>query len=428
MIAFCPGLNRSWHWALICLVAWSLPLAAHAGEFTLTIGPAAEDRGPIPIRASLDLPADCADCRAVELQDANGKSLVGQLAAPGLLDPVAAEQRPNTRVLWLIAPELKSGQTLTLSGRLSKQPAAADPAAVHSWQDTPGEYLELRFGDRPALRYMYHALDETTPASREQTYKVYHHLFDSTGRTLLTKGPGGLYTHHRGLFFGFNKISYGDGKTADTWHCTGDTYLSHERVLASEAGPVLGRHRLLIDWHGPSKEVFAHEEREMTLYPIGTGQLVEFASRLRTTAGPIKLDGDPQHAGFQFRAAAEVAETTKGETYYLRPDGAGKPGETRNWPDQKEHINLPWNAMSFVVGGQRYTATYLDRPQNPKEARFSERDYGRFGSYFVYDLTEDRPLELNYRVWVQPGELTVAGAAMHSVNFVNPIPAKVAWK
>ena len=65
------------------------------------------------------------------------------------------------------------------------------------------------------------------------------------------------------------------------------------------------------------------------------------------------------------------------------------------------------NAMSFVAGGKRYTAAYLDRPDNPKEARYSERTYGRFGSYFEYDLDEGKPLELSYRFWLQDGEMTV---------------------
>lgn len=409
-----------------CFIFCSAAAAADR-SLELTIGPAAQDRVQAPVRARIEVPPELAGCRTIELKDAAGKTYGGQLTAPALLDP-EADSGKNARVLWLIAPELKAGQPLTLSGTLSTDAPAHDTDRTFSWHETPGEPIDLRSGGRPALRYMRQPLDETTPASREQTYKVYHHLFDPTGQTLLTKGPGGQYTHHRGLFYGFNKISYGDGQTADTWHCTGDAHLSHEKVVAAEAGPVLGRHRLLIDWHGPGKEVFAHEERELTLYHVAGGQLVEFASRLRTAAGPVKLDGDPQHAGFQFRAANEVAESTKAETYYLRPDGPGKPGETRNWPDQKEHVNLPWNGMSFVVGGQRYTAIYLDRPQNPKEARFSERDYGRFGSYFVHELTAEHPLEINYRVWLQPGEMTVPAAAAQSVNFVEAVPAKVEWK
>ena len=89
------------------------------------------------------------------------------------------------------------------------------------------------------------------------------------------------------------------------------------------------------------------------------GTLVDWRSKLTSKVDePVQLDGDPQHAGFHFRADQEVAATTKAETYYLRPDGKGRPGETRNWdPKTKQGpVNLPWDAMSFVVGGKRYTA------------------------------------------------------------------------
>src|SRR5439155_11326127 len=112
--------------------------------------------------------------------------------------------------------------------------------------------------------------------------------------------------HHRGIFYGFNRISYGNGKTADVWHCTNGAYQEHDRFLSSEAGPVLGRHRLAISWHGQDKQAFAEEDRELTAYHVPGGQLVEFASRMIPAAGPLMLDGDPQHAGVQFPADNEV--------------------------------------------------------------------------------------------------------------------------
>jgi hypothetical protein len=155
---------------------------------------------------------------------------------------------------------------------------------------------------------------------------------------------------------------------------------------------------------------------------------VEFASRLEPVVSPVRLDGDPQHAGFQFRADNEVSAVTKKQTYYLRPDGPGKPGETRNWDpkSKKGPTNLAWNAMSFVLGGQRYTVAYLDKPTNPKEARFSERDYGRFGSYFEYDLTAEKPLRLNYRLWVIAGEAAGADVEAHSAAFTAPATTTLA--
>ena len=159
---------------------------------------------------------------------------------------------------------------------------------------------------------------------------------------------------------------------------------------------------------------------------MAEGRLIEFASRVTTDRDLVRLDGDPQHAGFHFRAAAEV-EKTKDDTYFLRPDGQGDKGQEKNWePKTKDGPkNLPWNAMSFLVGGKRHTALYLDHPDNPKEARQSERTYGRIGTYFEYDLTKDKPLAVHYRLWVQNGEMTVAQCEAMSQAFVNLPRAKV---
>ena len=159
----------------------------------------------------------------------------------------------------------------------------------------------------------------------------------------------------------------------------------------------------------------------MTVYNLRTGTLIEFASRLESTVSHLKLDGDPQHAGFQFRASQEVPDKTKDLTYYLRPDGKGEPGKFRNWPDDKQHVNLPWNALSFVLDDQRYTCCYLDHPLNPKETRYSERDYGRFGAYFVAELMVKEKLDLNYRIWLQNGEMTVEQVQTYSNDFVTPV-------
>ena len=52
----------------------------------------------------------------------------------------------------------------------------------------------------------------------------------------------GLYPHHRGLFFGFNKISYGDKQTADIWHGTDNVFSQPDKIArAAEAGEVMGR-------------------------------------------------------------------------------------------------------------------------------------------------------------------------------------------
>lgn len=406
-----------------------VPASLHAAETTITVDAAGHDRHQTPVRVPLVLTSEHDQATTATLVTEDGRRLPAQITKPSLLakNPLGklagtTEPLEGTRELHFILPSLAAGETLTLCVELGGD-ASGD--ASFRWSDTPGEYSELQLGSRPVLRYMYRALDESSAEAREQTYKVFHHVYDPSGSRIVTKGPGGLYTHHRGLFFGFNRITYGDGRTADTWHARGDAHQSHRSVKSAEAGPVLGRHRVAIDWHGQDKEVFAREQREMTVYNVPQGLLIEFASRLKPTDGPVRLDGDPQHAGFQFRAHNDVAEKTEKQTYYLRPSGKGAPGETYNWPDRRDFVNLPWNAMSFVLDDQRYTVCYLDRPENPKEARFSERSYGRFGSYFEYDLTEENPLELNYRVWLQAGEMTADEVARLATDFVEPVQVTV---
>lgn len=386
-----------------------------------------EGNSSTPVCVPLSVPPALAKATLATVQIGGGKSASGQLTDPGLTTEAIAPSQKGLvrRDLHVIVPGLKAGESVSGAVEIND---IAKAGALYHWEHKKGEYAELVHGmnNRPVLRYICAPLDESTKDRRTETYKVFHHLYDAAGTRFVTNpGVTGLYPHHRGMMLGFNKISYGNNKKADTWHCTGKAHQEHAKFLSEEAGPLLGRHRVLVTWHGQDGEVIGNEEREFTVYNTPGGQFVEFASRLKTTVGPLKLDGDPQHAGFQFRAHRDVAEKTAKQTYYVRTDGQGKPGETRNWPANKEQTNLPWNAMSFVLDGKRYTAAYLDQPKNPHPTFHSERDYGRFGCYFVYDVTESNPLQLNYRIWLQDGEMTVADIQMLSANFATPPTAKV---
>jgi hypothetical protein len=359
---------------------------------------------------------------SVTLTGPDGKSIPAQLTRARL-------GAGDGQELHFVLPHLSPGESVRLKATLSADtPARRERFA---WHDHPGDRTDLLFGKRPVLTYHYRALDESSKASRDQTYKVFHHLYSPQGDTVVTNGlpddPKIHSPHHRGIFYGFNRIRYGNGQSADLWHCTNGAYQAHDGFLASEEGPILGRHRVAVSWHGGDRKAFAEEERELTAYNVPGGQLVEFASRLRSPAGPVRLDGDPQHAGFQFRAHNDVDAKTSHETIYVRTDGVGKPGETRNWDPRTRQgpVNLPWNAMSFVLKGKRYTVAYLDHPTNPKEARYSEREFGRFGSYFEYTIDAGRPLTIHYRLWLQEGLMKPEEVAALSNDFVEPVTVTV---
>jgi hypothetical protein len=436
-------MRRATIWAGLALLAGAGAAPAQQTGITVTITADKQDYKNVPVCVPLSLPAPVKEQRA--LLESGDLRIEGQLTIPGLLTEAIKPSAEGLvrRDLHFILPNLKRGQALTFKVRTTGVP---DPpgATEFDWDVVKGEYADLEFRirggarSRPVMRYWHRAYDKSTEEARDRTYKVFHHLFDSAGKRIVTNGGQTdvaasekkklLYPHHRGLMFAYNRISYGEGQKADTWHAKpGDTHQAHARFAVVEGGPVLGRHRVVVDWHGPKDEVFAKEERELTVYNVPGGTLVQFVTRLRTAGGKVMLDGDPQHAGFQFRAHNDVSQKTAKQTYYLRPGGKGEPGETRNWDPKtkKGPINLPWDAMSFVLDDNRYTVAYLNHPSNPGESRWSERDYGRFGCYFPYELTEDRPLVARYRVWLQDGEMTGPQVeALHSA-FTSPPAVKV---
>ena len=61
---------------------------------------------------------------------------------------------------------------------------------------------------------------------------------------------------------------------------------------------------------------------------------------------------------------------------------------------------------------------------------YSERTYGRFGSAVgKQELRENGPpLELNYRLWLQAGEMTVEQASAMAAAFADPPRVEVVVK
>jgi hypothetical protein len=386
----------------IFLLAFSFA-ATPVVEFTVQGGKV--DQTNVVVTISIAPIAVSTEESGVRVSSSDGKTFLAQLTGKDQLT--------------VLIPELKAGQKIALEAKFG-----AKVETAFTWKDAEGSEPVLMRQDKPILRYVRLEFDpKATPAKKQAnanpTFKVYHHLYAADGKTLLTNGADGVYPHHRGVFFGFNRISY-DGKTADIWHGFKGEHQSHDKVLASEAGLLFGREKLAINWFGADDKVFANEVRTLTVYNTAGGTLIQFDSTLRTELDKVKLDGDPQHAGFHFRANSEVEKTPK-ETYFLRPDGKGEMGKEKNWDKGKGPVNLPWNAMSFLLGDKRYTALYLDHPDNPKEARQSERAYGRIGTYFEYELAKDKPLQVKYRLWVQEGEMTVEQCQALSRAFTESV-------
>ena len=266
-----------------------------------------------------------------------------------------------------------------------------------SVKETPGKHIDILGADgKPVARVMT-AHDMSSKESRLETYKVYTHVFDAAGERPITKGVGDPFTHHRGIFLGWSRTKF-DGKKVDSWHMKGCTQ-KYQKILSKEAGDGQATLSILIHWQTDDGTVFIEETRNQTFRQIeGSGGAyleVDVNTTLKAPAADVELNGDPEHAGCQFRPAQEVAKN-KSAKYLFHAEGI----------DPKKDKDLPWVAESFQIGDKKFFAQHMSHPSIPKGNTYSAyRDYGRFGAYFVKTVAKGDSLELRYRITVGEGEM-----------------------
>ena len=266
-------------------------------------------------------------------------------------------------------------------------------AAAGSFQHVEGQKIDFLVDGKVLLRYMY-ANDLADETTRHNTYKVYHHVLAPDGTSLMTKGPGGKYTHHRGIFMGWNKMGYG-GKRFDTWHMK-ETRIVHQKILRQKGGKNSSTLSTLLHWVLGEDTVAVAETRSLTVHHTDEEAhlLLDFNTTLQAVNGAVDLKGDPEHAGFQYRPHNDVA-VNKSAKYTFHREGV----------DPKKDLDLPWVALEYELNGATYTVQHMNHPQNPKASLYSAyRDYGRFGAFFQQQIAAGESLELKYRIRITLGK------------------------
>lgn len=256
---------------------------------------------------------------------------------------------------------------------------------------------DLRVDDVVWLRTMITPHDATSQATREITYKVYTHILDFAGDAPITKGPGGKFTHHRGLFIGWNHTMV-RGERYDTWHMS-NSYQEHAAWQEQTSGNEQARQAQQIRWNMLKGDTILDETRVIDAKKGENGlRVIDFSSTLQSRAGDIQLRGDLHHAGMQVRLANEVSEHEE-STQYILPEGA----EER---DNDGVFGAWWMCCSAVVRDKRYWLIHMTPPNHPTgQPVYSIRRYARFGAFFEPDLKEGQPLDLSFRVIVSEKEL-----------------------
>jgi hypothetical protein len=342
----------------------------------------------VPLHAAVALPESLANESDMNIAVTLREEGVAGSGVPGQI-----VRTDSAAELWWVAPQIEAGHVgnWVATLRLVDTP----PRPGFTLMDSTKEHLDVRWDNQSVLRYMY-AYDASSQERLHQTYKPYYHIFDAAGENLLTKGPGGLYTHHRGIFIGWNKLEHA-GREYDFWHMKGVTQ-RHQRILGRSTGPVLAGLKSLIHWNDPTGKPVIAEEREAILFrqSAPTILLLEFRTILKAVAGDVLLDGDPEHAGVHYRAHNDVAEADQPlKAGYVFHEGGIDPHQDKD---------LPWVAMSYGLNGRRYVVQHMNHPENPRPSVYSAyRDYGRFGAFFRHTIEAGQSLSLRYRVWVAAG-------------------------
>ncbi|TWT62778.1 DUF6807 family protein [Rubinisphaera italica] len=260
-------------------------------------------------------------------------------------------------------------------------------------QDIEGDHLDVTYNGKPVGRYMYD-LDLSSDEKRHETYKPFLHVMNPTGEAPITKGAGGQFTHHRGIFRGWAKLKL-NNEQYDTWHMK-KVVQKHVRFTGNQSNAEEAAFTSVILYRTDDGKALFEEDRTMSFKtpPQGGFAMIDVTSIVKARQGKLTLDGDPEHAGLQFRPANEVE---KSKTRYCFPKENADPKKDRDYP---------WVAESFVVEGKQYNVIYLNHPENTKGAIFSAyRDYGRFGAWFKTDIPEGASDTTQVRFVITEGEM-----------------------
>ena len=285
--------------------------------------------------------------------------------------------------------------TLGASVCITADSAAAEPAPPgFQWREERGAHLDILFNGRIVGRYMF-AHDSSSPERRQETYKPFLHLFDADGTAPITKGAGGSFPHHRGIFLGWNKITVG-GKSYDRWHMKGGEQI-HEEFLYRRSNNATAGFTSQIRWTGDTRQhVLLVEERSINflLPPKPAYASIDFVSRLKSGAEAVLLNGDPEHAGLHFRPADDVDRKA---TRYVFPAENADPRKDRDYA---------WVGETFSLRDKTFSVVLLHHPSNPKGARFSAyRDYGRFGVFWQTEIPTNTTQTFRARFVAYAGEM-----------------------
>jgi hypothetical protein len=379
--------------ASLCVPLLLLSVARGAAKFTIDAGDVPRRNAPITVK--LEVPVTPLEAGPVEVVDQDGNVLAAQIAFQG---------DARATFLRFIEPSLTPGKPKTYTVRAVSAPPPAQFRYVFARDNA---YRDEFYGDVPVWR----DVNKYDPADHANTAKTFTHIYGFHGESkeqggFITKGPGGMDSHHRGIFFGY-KVADGQKELGDFWQCADVSQRRTQYNLLDEStGPLAARCVSDTYWFPKDgKHAVVRDIRDVTTWRIAKDHFaLDYEITVESLLGrPVKLHAvDAHHGGFHFRAAQEVADTPgangkPGAAVYVRPSGAKDLGNDL-WAD------CNWAECTVPIGNHRYSILHIDHPSNPRPTTYSTRPYGRFGAGFSTTVSQNEPLKLRYRLIIRDAD------------------------
>ena len=235
------------------------------------------------------------------------------------------------------------------------------------------------------------------------------------------------HPHHRGLWFSHGKVN-----GVDFWlenDKAGKTVHSGYATLSS--GPVYGLMQATTNWIKPDGIRIAEDVRQVRIYPLQSGTLMDFSITLKPVGGPLVL-GDTKEGTFalrladSMRVAVEKGKTAEGHILNSQADKDAKAwGKSAAWVD-----------YYGPVEGQTVGVAIFDDPKNPRHpTTWHVRDYGLFAvnPFGLHDFDKKNPegagdmtvpegqsITFRYRLYFHKGTTEEANVTQFWQTFATP--------
>jgi hypothetical protein len=351
----------------------------------------------------------------------------GAAATPCQAEPAGVGQ---VRLTFLVT-DLKKGASRTYELMPTGAGVRVNPRAVEVRAN--GKNADILIGGQLITRY-----DTTTGPNKPYLYPV----IGPTGKSIVRRWPMEQDTgetkdhpHHRGIFFTHGLMNGADfwleteGKASKTVHTGFD---------GMAGGPHYGHLRAKTDWITRDGKKIAEDTRDIRVYPVANGYLMDFTVAVKAVGGPL-VWGDTKEGTFgirvadSMRAELERKEKEAGKVAQGKIVNANGLTDAATWGKP-----AAWVDYYGPVEGETVGIAVFDDPKNPRHpTTWHVRTYGLFAvnPFGLHDFDpakkndpkagemttpENETTTFRYRLYIHKGTTEEARVAEMYAAFAEP--------